>query len=611
VKNLDSVDLSDEAKEKLSKNGFVVTGPVGGSMPDLYSWGDLPFITIDSVIEVYLSELELAWSELEDKQATRFVQLQTEIWEALAERIDSLPESTRPAAARAIGLVSVARSLGDPKWQLPISLPGDDKLGSVRKEVLLDIERGKNASGFAQSELWDREIDWSIFKPTGPYSVSEKLSGFYRLSQWRSRLGFRVENKEERLCAAILMSTLVASTPRESWPKTGPLSLLYQIEQTYRPFVGKAADAHFSNLPIISFFYNQANTLPQSIGSDEFDAKLLKLLNSIVQPESQAEWGTDSRRLVLLTTRVTLPSRVYGETTGPNRTLPSTLDLMAVAGCQRARELTLQNVSDLQRPWLSAKLDDLQKDVVKTDDQLGISGIQASLRCLCRDISVPHADSRQPLFMQTPAYRDRQLSAAMATWTGAREIYGLRVDWDVRAGGISEPPPGLVEPNLDAWQRLIELAVETNNSFARHDIQPGPTTLYLALRFRKIAEKQLRGETLTRADRNDFRLYDLRLSNSIDIKVAPDSSDVDRRVTVPIGNSKNPNLTRFAGKVCQPIYVVYEKDGQLHLLHGGVFGYREFDLAAGKALNRKDFISLMDSNDAPPSQDWTKSYSAE
>ncbi|MFT7643563.1 MAG: hypothetical protein ACI9G1_005329, partial [Pirellulaceae bacterium] len=73
MKNLDSVDLSDEAKEKLSKNGFVVTGPVGGSMPDLYSWGDLPFITIDSVIEVYLSELELAWSELEDKQATRFV----------------------------------------------------------------------------------------------------------------------------------------------------------------------------------------------------------------------------------------------------------------------------------------------------------------------------------------------------------------------------------------------------------------------------------------------------------------------------------------------------------------------------------------------------------
>ena len=119
VPSINKVKLSQEAKALLSKNGFVVVGPPHGSMPRCYEGGLMPLVTIDSVLEVFLSDFEIAWGAIEDKQAKRFARLQVDLWNALVARFEQLPEgAARVAGQRLLGLVAVGRSLSDPEWTI-------------------------------------------------------------------------------------------------------------------------------------------------------------------------------------------------------------------------------------------------------------------------------------------------------------------------------------------------------------------------------------------------------------------------------------------------------------------------------------------------------------
>ena len=209
------------------------------------------------------------------------------------------------------------------------------------------------------------------------------------------------------------------------------------------------------------------------------------------------------------------------------------------------------------------------------------------------------------MFTRSPAYRDRGLISALALWTGAREIYNIRV---LSGGGIGggKEPSGIADPNLDGWQRLIELCHATSRAFVRSQIKFSPTAMNWAIGYRRIAEKQLRGEPLTDGERRSFLHYFFSLELAIQAK--DDSPKVDRRVAVAFAWSRMPNMTRYAGKACCRMYAVVEYQGRLYLCQGGVFDYCEFDRPLSSALSRKEFRQLMDSRQAPLPPNWTKSY---
>ena len=553
VPHLEAAGLSDEAKAKLAANGFVVTGPATGSMPNCYSSPEKirPFITIDSVLEVFLAEFELAWSELEDHQADQFASLQVELWNALGDQLEQMPAASSRAAYRALGLLAVARLISDENWQLPETLPGGVESPTLRKAVASDFESIQAAEGIAHSALWNREVDWSIFAPVGPYAATDKRRRFYQLSQWWGRLGLRADDANDRLCSAVLTTAILNATEAERSDElqTGPLARLRRINETYDLFFGPAVGIDIASDRHLDFFQADSIKLPHDLGTKEFDKLLQDHLNSFPVPKTRTEWaipgpgrepGQIPRRILLLGPRSTPGSHVFAHVVDPaveTRLLPSGLDLMAVFGSRRARELTLQGKPRNVRDQLDKQIEELKSQQDERDGRRWPpSRFQDKLRHVCMAIAQPRDDERQPLFSRTDAYRDRGLAAALATWAAAREVYSVRLDMRGGVGGISDPPPpGLVDPNLDAWQRLIEWIVDADDRFERAGIRMDTQSLEMALQYRRIAEKQLRGEQLTRGECYAFFVYWLALENRISIKKDGNNREIDRRVEITCG----------------------------------------------------------------------------
>ena len=163
IEGVERAKLQKEAKVLLSKNGFVVVGPSHGSMPDCYRvGGDMPaFVTVDSVIEVFLSDFEDAWCRVEKVQGERFAALQASLWDALDRRWGGIREAAHPAAVRLLGLVAVGRLLGDPDWQVPHGLPARGDPKAFRETCAAELAAVMRGEGVSRSLLWGRCIDWS------------------------------------------------------------------------------------------------------------------------------------------------------------------------------------------------------------------------------------------------------------------------------------------------------------------------------------------------------------------------------------------------------------------------------------------------------------------
>ena len=636
VKGLSEAGLSAKARDLLVKNGFVVVGPSRGDISHCYEGEFPPLVTLDCVLEIFLADFEIAWGELEDRQALSLAALQAELWDALVARFDRLPKAARGAGTRLLGLIAVGRSLADPKWKIPDKVPeGAD--AALRAAWQSDLDAVLRGAGGGRSALWKREIDWAVFKPVGVYDASPERRQFYCLSQWWGFQGLRAADREERLCAGILVWVLHDSSkptgaiehdgerlfwegPVRYWrPREGPLGRLQRIDAVYDPFFGKPADVSPHDLLL-----SDHAGLPGSLGTDALDRRIRETFayaDLDPLPDAFRDWDMSDREkagrnLRLLPPRSTFDSRVFGRVlTLLERWLPRGLDLLAAYGNDRARELTLAAEPEPGRKRLETQLLDLRGSFAKEEDDSSLWGFQGSLRRLVCELARPRPDPRAPLFVHTPAYRDRCLACALATWAGTREVYAPRVAVYGGGGGIEEEPlPGLVDPNLDAWQRLVELCHATEVAFQKAGVRFSPKSRHWALNYRRIAEKQLRGEALTRGERCEFLQFGNALRNAIDTRAAQTASDpmgtLDRRVAVAFARSRMPELVRYAGKACSPCWAIVEYGGRLQLCVGGVFDYVEFDLPPGKALPRAEFRELMDSPNAPPLPDWTKGYRA-
>jgi hypothetical protein len=652
IENQDAVGrLPAEARAGLAANGFVVVGPTHGDMARCYRepdepWSVKPFVTVDSVLEVFLKDLERAWGRMEAQQGASFAKLQAPLWSAVWSRCAKLPAGpARRAGLRLLGLVSVGRSLADPEWpglgEAPApgaepALKGPDPLPegvdaeAFRAAWKADLDAVLKGEGRSDSALWKRPIDWSAFKPVGPYAGDAELQRYYRLCQWWGAQGLRAAEPEERLMAAILAWAVLEPVRFPVIPRS-VVELRWELERfgrLYDLFLGKSDDVPLDFLMTREFKFAEKNLrIPEDLGTEAFDKVLVELFKQAPAPRVPSEWDMrdaldPARRhgqgVRLLPARPTPESMVFARTTADlGRLLPRGLDFLAALGDDRARAHTLAlEPAGVQRRWLADRLDALRKP----EGQAWIAEGQPELqRSLCRlylaMASLPK-DERVPLFMRTEAYHDRGLAAALAVSAQLQEIVGPHRRVLGRFGGMGKADmPGLADPNLEAWQRLIELWHAASSALAEADVRLPETSLDVARSFSRIAAKQLRGDPLASDEASSFLLYGAELGSRLRATDLDQDRDAnrkpDRRVCVALARSTEPDAVRWAGRGVCRIYAVVERDGKLYLCQGGVFDYREFDLPPGRALDREEFRKLMDAPAAPKSPDWTKSYRVE
>jgi len=79
-------------------------------------------------------------------------------------------------------------------------------------------------------------------------------------------------------------------------------------------------------------------------------------------------------------------------------------------------------------------------------------------------------DSRYPAFMQTQAWTRKELHTALGSWTELKHdtiLYAKQVIAEMGGGGPEvEPPHSFVEPNPEAYARLLALASMTRDGLS-------------------------------------------------------------------------------------------------------------------------------------------------
>jgi len=224
-----------------------------------------------------------------------------------------------------------------------------------------------------------------------------------------------------------------------------------------------------------------------------------------------------------------------------------------------------------------------------------------------------------PLFMQSEAWVDKQLSTALASWTELRHdtiLYAKQSYTSYR--GLPESTKGYVEPVPRLYARLASLCqmmisgLDSRNllsSLMQEKLQKLHDFL---LDLQTISIKELEGITLS-----DEEYQLIQDSGGIlnDIVALPTGleyvSDADDDMAVIADVHTDPNegevLEEAVGRP-MVILVAVQIEGQVVLTRGAVFSYYEFTWPMDDRLTDESWQDMIAQGEVPPLPTWTDSF---
>ncbi|MGB9578615.1 MAG: DUF3160 domain-containing protein, partial [Halothiobacillaceae bacterium] len=301
--------------------------------------------------------------------------------------------------------------------------------------------------------------DYTQYKPRGHYTKSDSLKHYFRAMMWLGRMTFASAEADKTLGALLLTRSVKnlavgSRQAQEVW------------EDIYLPtvfFVGKSDDISFYQYDSLAAavygsqytaldvdaladsaglgpFMRLAQKLPgPKIVSGDLIPKGFRLMGQRFIPDS---WVMDQ----LVFDR--LPDRIW----------PQGLDVMAVLGSQRAYDLLehdRRTFTDYEK-----RLNELRAEFAAYPPATWAQNVYWNwLYCLL-PLLFPKGEGF-PAFMQSLAWVDKELFAALASWAELRHdtiLYAKQSGTETGVRPLSALEQGYVEPNPWLYARLAALA---------------------------------------------------------------------------------------------------------------------------------------------------------
>jgi hypothetical protein len=240
-------------------------------------------------------------------------------------------------------------------------------------------------------------------------------------------------------------------------------------------------------------------------------------------------------------------------------------------------------------------------------------------------------DSRYPSFMSTQAWTRKDLNTALGSWTELKHdtiLYSKQVMAEMGGGGLDQPPHSYVEPNPEAYARLLSLAKMTYDGLEGRGLMTETTRANLEnlmdlLAFmQKISEQELAGQTISDDDYWRMLFFGGELEaltlassdcDSEDVMQCRDLSDQKAALVADVATGLAPDgsLAALEEGEGQPaeIYVVLP-DEPLRIGVGAVFTYYEFSVPPDQRMTDEQWQAMVESGTTPPAPDWTGSFMA-
>ncbi|MBN1541297.1 DUF3160 domain-containing protein, partial [candidate division KSB1 bacterium] len=598
VVNFDRFYFSDDEQARLQKNHFFARKGRYSQFYDSYNactWNGTPvFVTTDAVLHIYHTLFDRL---LRDIEVRFFMPALERLITALIERTEPLcseqqGETVREAALRNLAYLHVARCLLHGQLEnVPLS---------IRDWVQAEWELIQKQEGYAFSPIFGSfsALDYSRFKPRGHYTQSNALRRYFQTLTWFGKMIFTMEPEkfpklaERHTLQAVLLTQALCRLENEETPLADyeqiihptnffigppddPAVLEYRgiAEQIYGPdWLQLDADT-LADAARLSAFMDEAQKLPEPeipnwIYGSFITYKGFRFMGQRTIPDSY------------LFSRLVMP---YVD----ERLMPMGLDVMAVLGSERAAahldtlyQQTRYANYGYQRSVLGAEF--AARPAADWAQNLYWNWLYTLLPLLTSK------GSGYPVFMQSPAWADKELMTALASWAE------LRHDTILYAKQSTTPcciPPGTprsyVEPNPQLYARLGALLRYTRDGLEQRDLLPQDyrdrITLFdhLLAFLRDVAVKELQNEPLSDSEYDNIFCFGdaaKKLLAEFEPNDPWNMDADDMAVIADVHTDSNTDQCLQVG-VAYPLelFVIVREGGITRITVGTVFSYYEFN----------------------------------
>ncbi len=640
----DMVDITPSQKQALLTNGFVVIPPPDNpnqgyseffQVYESFRYSSTPvFITTDSIFHVY----HLIFDKmLRDLERESFIPILEELTIAMLNsslnQYDQLKDTPlEQAALRNLAYFTVATKLAGLEANVPY-----EAMELANQEIALIDSHSPIATspiwtmgGEAEEDLLNE--DYSQYIPRGHYTRSEALERYFQTMMWYGRMTYRLSNQTETQRALLMIQAM-----RDAQTDSGRSALeLWQL--IYDPtvfIVGKSDDLSFYEYGAISDqIFGESPDLT-NFADETLMAQFSEAAKTLPAPQINSMWvyiwqdrDEVTQGFRFMGQRFTLDEYVFGQliyrkvgTIDDPRALPKALDVLAAMGSDEAYTI-LDDMGETQYQDYNTQLDKVKSEIAG----LGVDSWTQNLYWSWLYAMQPlFAEKGQqfPAFMQNQSWLRKDMATALSTWTELKHdtlLYSKQVMAEMGGGGEEEPPHGYVEPNPEAYSRLLALAEMTRSGLEQRGLL-GETTkanlddLIEQLQFMlDISIRELNGVTITDDDYWRMSYYGgwleamtLAASDPAESFEGPgDMHDQKSALVADVASGFGSVLEEAVGYPTD--ILVVSPEAPYHLTSGGVYTYYEFTVSADQRMTDEAWWEALASGSAPEMPEWTQSF---
>ena len=569
-------DPGQQLWDYLGRNGFAIVPAQHQQLFHVYEQNDYhefpAFVTTDLFLQLYHLYFDCMLREVEQE---KFIPLLDEFCKEARNKLST--ENDDPAEQWLSTYFTVANALLD-----GCPLTTDETAQTEYKKVMESEDAPSEFLGYT-----DVVFNYSLFRPRGHYTRNEALGRYFRTMMWLQTVPFQTD-KEEDMKKALMLAQLIGHNTK--------LTKLYkQLTEPMTYLMGQPDDV--SILQVWQLHQQEPDF-----------KKLCKKIDEIAEKQTRIRpkfLRTSRNKVRLMPQRYQPDAEVLqemvdydSETT--KRKAPKGLDVFAAMGVSAAEKIL---VDELNEPNRWGKYTTNLKRMKKRMNEIKWSE-NASTQWMSALKTIADKPQHAPYFMLTPEWDKKSLNAMLGSWTELKHdaILYAKQPMGAECGGAGPPDPivkGYVEPNIQFWQKAIDLLKENKKILSTHDLltekiaNANQQLIEQAEFLLAMSKKELKGEVLKDVEYDQLEYIGAKFEN-MSLDLLRDSEHEfwsweaiqgpDRKValvadvyTANADNNPDKSILYEAIGDADEIYVVVEIGGYLWLTRGAVFSYREFD----------------------------------
>ena len=634
------------------------------------------FITSDSLLHLYHIQFDETLRQIEEREFYDTIwEISNELLNESMEDYNMCGGDLKEASRRNVAYFAVGLSLLQPKEeQLCTGKCSDPGLASayfdredlekysfevpdfVKSDVEEELALIEKHEGFSESPIFRYNEDYSPYVPRGHYTRSEKLKNYFKAFMWYGRMSFLLKGgptglvsaedaKIQTIGAAVIASEFAESGElKDKWDRIYSVTAFYvglsddlgpyeYVEALDSVFNGKFEPSELTEENVGKLKAELAEYMPPKIYGGTGDCEIPPPFT----PEQADQCLESTKGFRLMGQRFIPDSYMFqnlvfpkvGSYTGteepftlrmdpnagPIRDPPRGLDVMALLGSNRAKEL-LEQLDDSNYDNYDEQFNRVKEEfdgfsAAEWNKNLYWSWLYA-LKPLLKEF-----DAGYPTFMQTEAWRDKELTTALASWTELRHDTILYAKQSYGMATTAMPPPepevvGYVEPVPEFYNRLLALTRMTADGLDEMNVIDDSaknrlnSLISILERLADISNKELENQELTKEDYDFIKNFGEELNGviqDVDEKAKKTTIVADVHTAGPDMKSGRVVLEEGVGYVDLIVVAYKVPDGRILIGAGPVMSYYEFKQPMQERLTDEKWREMLGSK-PPERPEW-------